>query len=203
MFYEENILYLCCPKCKYQVLDTIERYIIDLKALHDDNIHFEYDINDDFFAMLDTSEFQKGKLRVSVDVKKLADSFDISFQINGQVVVICDRCLDEMNQEVSSTNRLRVKFGSEYTDVGDDVVIVPEDEGSINIVWFIYEFIALAIPIRHVHAEGDCNPEMMQKLKSHLSYNVAEDSNSCDDMIASEKPMDPRWNDLKNLLDNN
>ena len=203
MFYEENILYLCCPKCKYQILDTIERYIIDLKALHDDNAHFEYNVNDDFFAMLDTSEFQKGQVHVSIDVKKMVDSFDIIFQINGQVVVICDRCLDEMNQEVSSTNRLRVKFGSEYTDAGDDVVIVPEDEGSINVAWFIYEFIALAIPIRHVHAEGDCNPEMMQKLKSHLSYELAEDNDSSDDLMASEKPMDPRWNDLKNLLDNN
>ena len=196
-------MYLCCPKCKYQILDTIERYIIDLKALHDDNAHFEYNVNDDFFAMLDTSEFQKGQVHVSIDVKKMVDSFDIIFQINGQVVVICDRCLDEMNQEVSSTNRLRVKFGPEYTDAGDDVVIVPEDEGSINVAWFIYEFIALAIPIRHVHAEGDCNPEMMQKLKSHLSYELAEDSDSSDDLMASEKPMDPRWNDLKNLLDNN
>ena len=196
-------MYLCCPKCKYQILDTIERYIIDLKALHDDNAHFEYNVNDDFFAMLDTSEFQKGQVHVSIDVKKMVDSFDIIFQINGQVVVICDRCLDEMNQEVSSTNRLRVKFGSEYTDAGDDVVIVPEDEGSINVAWFIYEFIALAIPIRHVHAEGDCNPEMMQKLKSHLSYELAEDNDSSDDLMASEKPMDPRWNDLKNLLDNN
>ena len=203
MFYEENILYLCCPKCKYQILDTIERYIIDLKALHDDNAHFEYNVNDDFFAMLDTSEFQKGQVHVSLDVKKMVDSFDIIFQINGQVVVICDRCLDEMNQEVSSTNRLRVKFGSEYTDAGDDVVIVPEDEGSVNVAWFIYEFIALAIPIRHVHAEGDCNPEMMQKLKSHLSYELAEDNDSSDDLMTSEKPMDPRWNDLKNFLDNN
>lgn len=196
-------MYLCCPKYKCQILDTIDRYIIDLKALHDDNAHFEYNVNDGFFAMLDTSEFQKGVVHVSVDVKKLADSFDINFQINGQVVVICDRCLDEMNQEVSSTNRLRVKFGSEYTDAGDDVVIVPEDEGSINVAWFIYEFIALAIPIRHVHAEGDCNPEMMQKLKSHLSYDVAEDNDSSDDLATSERPMDPRWNDLKNLLDNN
>ena len=196
-------MYLCCPKCKYQILDTIERYIIDLKALHDDNAHFEYNVNDDFFAMLDTSEFQKGQVHVSLDVKKMVDSFDIIFQINGQVVVICDRCLDEMNQEVSSTNRLRVKFGSEYTDAGDDVVIVPEDEGSVNVAWFIYEFIALAIPIRHVHAEGDCNPEMMQKLKSHLSYELAEDNDSSDDLMTSEKPMDPRWNDLKNLLDNN
>ena len=182
---------------------TIEHYIIDLKALHNDNAHFEYNINDDFFAMLDTSEFQKGSVQVSVDVKKLADSFEMIFQINGQVVVICDRCLDEMNQEVNSTNRLCVKFGSEYTDAGDEVVIVPEDEGSINVAWFIYEFIALAVPIRHVHADGECNPEMMQKLKSHLSYNITDEGDSSEELMASEKPMDPRWNDLKNLLDNN
>jgi hypothetical protein len=43
----------------------------------------------------------------------------------------------------------------------------------------------------------------MQKLKSHLSYNITDEGDSSEELMASEKPMDPRWNDLKNLLDNN
>ena len=42
-------------------------------------------------------------------------------------------------------------------------------------------------------------PEMMKKLSAHLS----NDDVMLDDMQDGEKPIDPRWNDLKNLLDNN
>ena len=178
---------------------TLEQYIIDLKALQDDTAHMEYSIDDSFFALLETSEFQKGNARVSVDIKRLADSFEMNFQIEGHVVVICDRCLDEMEQEISTADRLFVKYGSDYADGGDEVVIIPEDEGTINVAWFIYEFMALAVPMRHVHPDGECNPEMMKKLSAHLS----NDDVMLDDMQDGEKPIDPRWNDLKNLLDNN
>ena len=178
---------------------TLEQYIIDLKALQDDTAHVEYSIDDSFFALLETSEFQKGNAHVSVDIKRLADSFEMNFQIDGHVVVICDRCLDEMEQEISTADRLFVKYGSDYADGGDEVVIIPEDEGTINVAWFIYEFMALAVPMRHVHPDGECNPEMMKKLSAHLSKEDA----MLDDMQDGEKPIDPRWNDLKNLLDNN
>ena len=105
----------------------------------------------------------------------------------------------EIDWEISTADRLFVKYGSDYADGGDEVVIIPEDEGTINVAWFIYEFMALAVPMRHVHPDGECNPEMMKKLSAHLS----NDDVMLDDMQDGEKPIDPRWNDLKNLLDNN
>lgn len=35
------------------------------------------------------------------------------------------------------------------------MVIVPEEDGYINVAWFMYEFIALSIPMKHVHAPGN------------------------------------------------
>ena len=174
---------------------TLEHYIIDLKALGEEPAHYEYLLDNDFFALLETTEVQKGALKAIVDVRKQAASFELNFQIDGEVVVLCDRCLDEMTQPITSTDKLTVKFGEDYSDEGDDVVIVPEDEGVVNVAWFIYEFIALAIPIRHVHAAGECNPEMERKLQQHLTDNEAEET--------AEKPADPRWEGLRNLLDNN
>ena len=37
----------------------------------------------------------------------------------------------------------------------------------INIAWFLYEFIALNIPMKHVHAPGKCNKGMVGKLSKH------------------------------------
>ena len=73
-----------------------------------------------------------------------------------------------MDFEVATNEHLYVKFGSEYSEENDDVVIVPEAEGEINIAWFLYEFIALTIPLKHVHPAGKCNKTMSMKLKNIL-----------------------------------
>ena len=186
----------------------LEQYTIDLKALQDTVAGYEYELGDDFFEMLDASEVQKGSVHVSLEVKKLAGSFELNFSFAGMVTVICDRCLDEMSQPVSSEDRLYVKFGEEFSDEGDEVIVVPENEGTVNVAWFIYEFIALAIPIRHVHPAGECNAEMLDKLSQHVTYSLADDVADAqkDDLLSDSErreTVDPRWNDLKNLLDNN
>ena len=94
---------------------------------------------------------------------------------------------------------MKVKFGSSYVDDGDDLIIVPEDDGKINVAWFLYEIIALSIPIQHTHAPGECNEDMMKILKEHSSQNLNDDS----EVVENGNEMDPRWNELKKLLNNN
>ena len=98
--------------------------------------------------------------------------------------------VDDMEQPVETDNRLIVKFGSTYSEE-DDIIVVPEDEGILDISWFIYEFVMLVIPIRHVHAPGKCNPAMTKALEE-LSADRSSDEES-------DQPVDPRWEKLKNL----
>ncbi len=119
--------------------------------------------------------------------------------------LMCDRCLDDMEQPVESTDRLKLKLGEEYAEI-DDLVIVPEEEGYINVAWFIYEFIALSIPMKHVHAPGKCNKDMVSKLSKHLRVSGDEeedDFEGSDELEEQPQPIDPRWNELKKILDNN
>ena len=119
-------------------------------------------------------------------------------------MVICDRCLDEMEQPIETTDRLKVKLGAEYSEE-DDMVIVPEEEGYINVAWFIYEFIALSIPMKHVHAPGKCNKDMENKLSKHLRVSGDEEEDEDFFVESADEPqtIDPRWNELKKILDNN
>ena len=110
-----------------------------------------------FFAHIDGPEVQKGKVNVELTVKKTSRAFELSFQTEGIVWVPCDRCLDEMEQPVTSSDKLMVKFGHEYAEEGDNLIVILKKEGEINVAWFMYEFIALAIPMKHVHAPGKCN----------------------------------------------
>ncbi len=182
--------------------------------MHADSCKYEFVLDNLFFANIDGPEVQKGKVNVVLVVKKTSRAFELDFQTDGIVWVPCDRCLDDMEQPITSTDKLMVKFGVEYAEDGDNLIVIPEEEGVINVAWFMYEFVALAVPMKHVHAPGKCNKMMSTKLSKHLR--VAADDMEDDGFVAdvidenSEMPddnaqtqIDPRWNELKKILDNN
>lgn len=172
-------------------MGRFDKYNVDLKGLKAEPLVLELALDNAFFADIDGEEFQKGTVRAVVTVRKAREFFDFDFELCGTVVVPCDRCLDDLEIEVSTKNNLRVKFGEDYADDGD-VVVVPEQDGDLNIAWYLYEFIALALPMKRVHAPGKCNREMTGKLGKHTH------GGDCDgDEAATET--DPRWDILKNI----
>ena len=111
----------------------------------------------------------------------------------------------------SYKEKLQVKFGDKFSEE-DEIVIVPETEGAINIAWFLYEFIVLNIPIKHVHAPGECNKTMATKLKKHITRQKDDDEDGVstlfeddadDDFSVEETQTDPRWDGLQNITENN
>jgi uncharacterized metal-binding protein YceD (DUF177 family) len=185
-------------------LGKFDAYKVDLKNLSPGVHTFEYLLGNKFFMDIDGDEVQKGKVKVLLDVKRSQVMFEMNFQIEGIVLVPCDRCLDEMELPVESKNRLVVKFGKEYAEENDEIVVIPEDEGAINLAWFLYEFIALTIPMKHVHPPEKCNKAMSSKLKKHSVKNAdEEDDEDADDMDDDNADTtDPRWDALKGLMDN-
>ena len=169
-----------------------------------DTAEYQYQLDNDFFLDLDAPEVQKGQVNVTLKVRKTSGIYQLDFHTEGKVIVICDRCLDEMEQPIETEDRLKVKLGSEYSEV-DDMVVVPEEEGYINVAWFIYEFIALSIPMKHVHAPGKCNKDMESKLSKHLRVSADEEDEfeNSDESEETSHSIDPRWNELKKILDNN
>jgi len=185
-------------------------YKISLKSLSEGTHTFEYDLDNKFFEAIDGDEVKKGSVKAVVTVKRTSSSFEFHFDLKGMVQVPCSRCLDNLSQEVDAKNRLIVKFGTEYSEESDEIVTIPENEGEINIAWYLYEFIALSIPIKHVHAPGECNKAVSTKLRKHRAVNADDDGNEemADDDFSddesSNSESDPRWDALKGLnLDDN
>lgn len=171
-------------------MGRFDKYNVDLKGMKASSLDMEFDLDNAFFADIDGEEFQKGTVKAKVVVKKGRDIFDFSFALTGTVVVPCDRCLDDLEIEVDTVNTLRVKLGDSYADEGD-IVIIPEQEGDLNIAWYLYEFIVLALPMKRVHAPGKCNHEMTGRLKKHSAEAVGDEG--------EEMQVDPRWAGLKDI----
>ena len=171
-------------------MNSLESLKIDLKGLKDEETALEFILDDDFFDALDGADVKKGSLHVSVSIRKATGFFEFDFHTDGEIVIPCDRCLDDMTLPVNTDNRLIVKLGSAYSEE-DDVIVVPENEGILDMAWLIYEFVALVIPIRHVHAPGKCNLAMTQALEE-----LSADRSSDEEF---SQPIDPRWEKLKVL----
>jgi uncharacterized metal-binding protein YceD (DUF177 family) len=117
--------------------------------------------------------------------------------------------LDDIEIPIETDSRLIVKLGKEYAEESDEVLVISEDDGTLNLAWFLYEFVALAIPMKHVHPPGKCNRTMTSKLKKHSAKRsddedmddfVGEDDVTQADYEPEEQEPDPRWNALKDIM---
>ncbi|MCQ2064803.1 MAG: DUF177 domain-containing protein [Bacteroidaceae bacterium] len=173
-------------------MGRLSAYNVELKGLKEKQASYQWTAGDEFFAIVEGEEVQKGKVNVDLTVTKASGSYVLSFSLNGFVIVTCDRCLDDMTLDIDTTGELKVRLGADFGEEGD-VIIVPESDGSVNVAWYIYEFIALAIPIKHVHAPGKCNKGMMEKLDE---YSSPDDPDAAAD---GNQAGDSRWDELKNM----
>lgn len=155
-------------------------YNIDLKALEKGKHTYAYTLDDAYFAKIDSIEIQRGDVSAQVDVMVSAAGYEVKFHVEGNIIIACDRCLDDMQQAIKADDSLRVRLGDELMDDGD-VMVLPERDPVLNVAWFLYELIALAIPIKHVHAPGECNKTMAAKLRSHTAINLDEDEDDEED----------------------
>lgn len=177
-------------------MNQLSKYRIVYQGLAAGRHNFEYEIDDKFFESLEYSDIKKGSLKVNVDLDKKSTFLELDFQIDGSVELTCDRCLDEYNQPVNFEGKLFVKFTEMEDNESDDVIILSPNDHELDISHYIYESINLSIPLKRVHPEDEegnytCNPEMLERLGN---YNIDE---------PADEDIDPRWDDLKNLMANN
>ena len=170
---------------------SLETLNIDLKGMMEDSQETSHVLGDEYFESLEDAQIQKGKVNVTTSIRKAGgDGFVLKISVEGVVTVQCDRCLDDMEQPVKAESSYTVRLG-QGSEEADDIITVDENEGMLRPGWFIYELIALAIPIKHVHAPGKCNDAMTRKL-DELSATRSGDE-------VAEDAVDPRWAELGKL----
>ena len=178
-------------------MERHNKYRIVYQGLSEGRHEFDFDVKDSFFEDLEYSEIKKGDLKVIVNLNKKSTFLELDFDITGNVELICDRCLDAYNQDVDYQGKLYVKFSDREESMADDVLVLTPTEHELDISHYIYESINLSIPLKRVHPENEygeitCNPEMIERLEN---FKIEDDT--------EEEDIDPRWNDLRNLMANN
>ncbi len=182
--------YFCRPKFE----EMSGRYAIPLSGLKEGCHTIDFEIDKEFFDLFEESEVKEGSLIASIEMDKRTTHADLVIRISGSVRICCDRCLEVYSQEVYCDNRLLIKFGKSVEDTDPDILSLSSDEHELDLKQHIYEFIHLALPLRRVHPDSDdgsstCDPVMMKKLEEFI--------------VEEENKKDPRWNELKKLINDN
>ena len=106
-------------------------------------------------------------LDAEVKVEKSGRYIGVDCEVTGDVVVECDRCLDELELPVDVEILLSVKYGteesSEEPQPGErEVIFVPETDAELDLSQIIYDYVCLSLPMQRTHEDGECNPEAMK-----------------------------------------
>ena len=176
-------------------MEELKEFTIPFIGLKTGEHRFNFEITNSFFEHFEYDEFDHSKVKLDVLLNKKPTLLEFSFNFDGVVGVLCDISSEPFDQKINGEYHLVVKFGEEYNDENEDLLILPHGSHEVNIQQYIYESIVLSLPTRRIHPgieDGTLKSEILDKLEE-LKPKLDKDSASNDDT-------DPRWDDLKKLL---
>ncbi len=167
-----------------------KEYIIQFKGLKPEKHQFNYLVEKKFFDAYKYDDFIDSNVEVLLDFNKGATIFELLFSISGSVLINCDVSGEEFNQSIEGSLNLIVKFGDEFNNDNEEILIIPHNEYELDISQYIYELIILSVPVKRIHPKivnGTLKSDTIDKLKKMQEK-------------AEKKDTDPRWDKLKELL---
>lgn len=175
----------------------LKDFTIPFIGLKEGKHQFDYQIDNSFFELFNYDEFNATAIKATLEFHKKATLLELTFNTSGTVNVNCDLTNEPFEQPVEANLELIVKFGNEYNDENEDILIVPHGEYEINVAQYIYEMIVLSVPSKRIHPgieDGTLQSEILEKL---------EELQPGTEKKETEEEIDPRWNTLKKLLTDN
>jgi len=173
-------------------MKDLKQFNIQFVGLKEGSHFFEYKIDNTFFDAFNFDEYESSSVTVTLNFVKKSTLFELVFSAKGTVEVPCDVTSELYQQEIKSNLPLVVKFGPEFNDDNEEILILPHEAYEFNVAQFIYEMIVLAVPNKRIHPkvlDGTMESEALNKLKE---LEIKEDN------PAGE--IDPRWDKLKSLI---
>jgi len=177
--------------------------------------HYDFHIEKDFIKSFGYDDFDEINVNVTLELNKKATHLELIFDHNGFVTLPCDVTNEVFDLPLTGQLKLIVKFGEEYNDDNEDMLILPFSEFQIDVKQYLYEMIVLSIPVKRIHpdivVEQDDEDELDFLDEEDLDFlesidddddDFDENDNDSDENESAKQNdiIDPRWEKLKQLL---
>ena len=176
----------------YIQMKELKEYEVSFFGLKEGLHNFEYKIGKQFFEAFNFDEYLDANVSIELNLIKKSTLLELHFMANGTVKVACDLTNEPFDQPINGILDMVVKFGEEFNDDNDEIMVIPHGSHQVNVAQFIYEMIVLATPSKKIHPgieDGTLQSDILQKLEE-LKPKEKKDLNE----------IDPRWEDLKKLI---
>jgi uncharacterized metal-binding protein YceD (DUF177 family) len=180
-------------------MNKTKEYLIPFIGLKLGKHHFEYQISNEFFEIFEYHEFINSNIKVNVVLEKKSTLLELVFKHNGIVNVPCDMTNEEFDLPIKGKMKLIVRFGDNFNNDNEELLILPHGEYQIDISQYIYEMIVLSVPLKRIHPgvkDGSLQTEALTKLKELTIKELKKEHKK----EQKEENIDPRWDKLKQLL---
>jgi uncharacterized metal-binding protein YceD (DUF177 family) len=171
----------------------VAAYRINIVGLSNKEHQFQFEFGDEFFRKYGTDLVSEGKFRADITLAKRETFIEVEFKIDGTARLICDRSLEPFDYPIESTNTIVFKYGEEFKEMTEEIIIIPRDTATLELGQYMYEFIALGVPIKKLH------PKFKDEDRDDLSDGKIVYSSGTSHENKDEEEIDPRWNILKKL----
>ena len=171
-------------------MGKFDKYKIDLKGMQTDSAKYEFVLDNLYFAHIDGPEVQKGKVNVTLTVKRTSRAFELSFQTEGMVSVPCDRCLDEITEDFEVDVDEMIDMAIFETDKVDEIEELDYlEDHIINMDMLLQKELMTLVPMQ-ILCKDDC-----KGLCKVCGANLNHETCDCDDFVP-----DPRLSVFANIL---
>lgn len=173
-----------------------KEFLIPFAGLKQGKHQFEFEINKAFFDDFGFDEYNDVNIKVNLVLEKKITMLELTFKHKGTVNVPCDITNEDFDLPVKGKLNLIVKFGDEFNNDHDEILVLPHGEFQVDVSQYIYEMIVLSVPSKRIHPgvkDGTVAPEILDKL-NELAPQVEQKEED------KKEDTDPRWDELKKLL---
>lgn len=135
---------------------------IVLSGLPEGHFSEQFTLENAVFARENPFDIYGGEVEAFVEGDRTGNVFQLNIALRGFVKTICDRCADDLDLPINASYPFVVKFG-QTTDLDDvEELIVSMDDPVLPMDDLLYQLVVLSIPMKRVHADGECNADSMR-----------------------------------------
>ena len=107
---------------------------------------FDFKVGNTFFESFGYQEFNDASIVIEATLIKNSTTMELALVSNGTVNVDCDVTGEPFDLDTNGHLDLIIKFGEEFDDLDDELLILPHGENQVNIAQYVYEMLVLSVP---------------------------------------------------------
>ena len=151
-------------------MDVLREYIIPFKGLKNGDYDYSFPVDGALFQAFESAEIKDGKAVADVAMTKGDTALQLRVTICGEVVVECDRCLEDCTLPVRFSGELEVRFSEQGEEFDGETMWLEPGERELDLAQYIYESVVLSLPYQRVHPAGPdgeptCDPQMLSRFR--------------------------------------